>query len=639
MISNSNKLCGSLLGLLMLAGCGSGSDTTDSNTTKATPAQPDTLSQASSETGTTLATTLATKAPAAIGSRDISAELLSSLLIQGTTGNGKVDEFRAFPAYPWNGPGPRGSMRRDAAGRIPLLHGGQDLLPIQGVQPVYRLRIGSWHGHDTSVPAFSFGSLDTELQLTMPSGSSWPTNRGPQHSNYVSNPPAGELLFTLGATATTRVRNGVYDPASQPADQRELRADGDYTAQSGQRIPLDQVLQTWRDDQGNFVELLLLSGARRDQVRLCLNQHVPTVKRLHCTIWQVPGNWSYGQFLDYKGIYVVDDRSTRPGERGHLFWQSTDRAQRFASAPVSSRAVRGDFLAAVLSTPIETFDDSGRLYPIWSAYPWNGPSPRGSAIADSPVPVVDGWSATHLSTDGNVPSSHRFSSFMDVGNIGDQQQVLDFDDASVSLALKLTAGHTYPATWQPDTADDVMESTLVPARHLFSARGLPAIGTELLRLEGGAEARLSPGPEDGQTRPVTTIGLPAATASLVLRHGVNVPMYRVLQRWQNGEHFAELLLLDSYRRDQFRLCINHHLPRVKRLTCSIWQVPENWALDQIQPHFKGIYVNDDRSAVGDQGNLYWQTDPGRARSLKSLQTRSLRRSTVQQKSLQAGNHR
>ena len=92
MISNRNKLYGGLLGLLMLAGCGSGSDTSDSATTKATPEQSDPLSQASPGTGSG---TLTTKAPAALGSQDISAELLSSLLMQGTTGNGKVDRQRS----------------------------------------------------------------------------------------------------------------------------------------------------------------------------------------------------------------------------------------------------------------------------------------------------------------------------------------------------------------------------------------------------------------------------------------------------------------------------------------------------------------------------------------------------------------
>ena len=635
MISNRNKLYGGLLGLLMLAGCGSGSDTSDSATTKATPEQSAPLSQASPGTGSG---TLTTKAPAALGSQDISAELLSSLLMQGTTGNGKVDEFRAFPAYPWNGPGPRGSMRRDVAGRIPLLHGGQDLLPIQGIQPDYRFRIGSWHGPDPRVPAFSFGSLDTELRVTMPSGTSWPTSLGPQHSNYVINPPAGELLFTLGATATTRLRNGVYDPAAQPAEQRELRADSTYTGRSGQRIPLHKALQTWRDDQGNFVELLLLPGARRDEIRLCLNQHVPTVKRLHCTIWRVPADWSYGYLLDYKGLYVVDDRSTRPGERGHLFWQSSDQAQRFASPPVSSRAVRGDFLAAVLTTPVTTYDDTGTLYPIWSAYPWNGPNPRGSAIADPKVPVVDGWSGNNLPSEQHPLSSHSFTSFVEMGNTG-AYEPMDFDEATLTFSFRPTAGKTYPDSWQPDTAENGAEGTFVSGKHLFSTHDLPSIGTELLRLEGNADARVYRGPDGGQSRPATRISLAPAAGNLVLRHGVNVPMHRVLQRWQNGEHSAELILLDSYRRDQFRLCLNHHLPRVKRLLCSIWQVPANWQLDQVQPRFKGIYVSDDRSAVGGEGNLYWQTDPNRARRSKSLQTRNLRHSSVEQKSLQSGNHR
>lgn len=624
MISNRNKLCTGLLGLLMMAGCGSSTDSADSHTPKATGAQ-DQPAQAAGESQAQVAT----KAPAAVGSADISAELLAAILTHGSTGNGKVDIFRAFPAYPWNGPGPQGSMREDAAGQIPQLHGGQDLFPLQGSRPVYRFRMGSWYGHDSSVPAFAFASLDTELQVTMPSGAYWPQTLGSQHSGYRTNVPAGETLLTLGTTATTRTHQGSYDPAAQPADQRELRSEGDYLLKAGERVPLDQALRTWRDDQGNTVELLLLAGAQSDQIRLCMNQHVPDVKRLHCTIWQVPADWTYGNWLTYKGIYVVDDRSTRPGDSGHLFWQSTDRAQQFSAAPVSSEGVRSDFLAAVLSTVVPTYDSSGNLYPLWSAAPWDSASPGGSAIPNSTIADVDGWSSAVLPEAADGRLSHSFRSFMSALPPGSTQQVVDFDDASVNLPFSPLAGRYYAPSWQPEAQDDPQEGTFVPGEYLFTANGLPAIGAELLRLDTTANARLYRGQETGSARPSTDVALSLSGDALVLRHGEVVPMHRVLQHWHNGEHMVQLMLLDSNQSDQFRLCLNQHLPRVKRLTCSTWQVPANWQLDQAKPVFKGIQVVDDRSTVGEQGHLYWQTAPSQAQKLKSLKVKALKRSAVQ----------
>ncbi|MDO5056978.1 MAG: hypothetical protein Q4E06_06565 [Lautropia sp.] len=622
MISNSYKSSATLLALLMLAGCGGGADSGNAPASQASHRDPDALTQ----TADTAGSALSTKAPGAIAARDISAELLAALLTHGSTGNGKVDEFRAFPAYPWNGPGPHGSMRRDAAGHIPLLHGGQDLFPLRGMQPDYRFRLGSWFGHDDSVPGFDFGSLDTELQVTMTSGLYGPQTRGSQHQG--SSPIAGETLFTLGPSVSTRVRNGTYAADSAPADQRELKADTPYTAQAGQRIPIDQVLHTWRDDQGNFVELLVLSGARRDQIRLCLNQHVPTIKRLNCTIWQVPATWKPGGELGYKGIYVVDDRSPRENTRRLLYWQSTDRVQSFAAPPVSSRGVRGDFLAAVLSTDVTAFDDTGRVYPIWSAAGLRGPSPRAGLLGDPMMPVIDGWTNGNLPDDADTGLSHSFVSFISEGSQASDVPLKPFADAEVQLPFTPLAGRYFPSSWQP--ADEPVDSIYVPGRLLFSANGVPAPGAGLLRLDNTAHARVTNAPRDGQSAPSTQVPLQGTGEALILRHGEVVPMYRRLQRWQNGEHFAELLLLDSYQRNQFRLCINHHLPQVKRLTCSIWEAPDDWALDKVKPHFKGIYVNDDRSTVGEAGNLYWQTDPARARQLKSLRTKALRRGTALQ---------
>ncbi len=81
------------------------------------------------------------------------------------------------------------------------------------------------------------------------------------------------------------------------------------------------VLNQWNQDT-HFTKLMLLRGDTPNEARLCWNIESVIVRRLQCTVWRVPTNWARGQQLERVDQYIVDDRSTIPGESGFLYWRS-----------------------------------------------------------------------------------------------------------------------------------------------------------------------------------------------------------------------------------------------------------------------------------------------------------------------------
>ena len=145
----------------LMAGCGDGTPTTDQQpTVKATSGAPAShagqrdgqqangstaagSSQQANGTGTASgsaadsSTAAAGKAdgnatasaagPVAIDAKGISGRVLQAMLLEGTQWNGKTPTARVWPAYPWQGPGPKGSPDLDALGKRPNVLGGQSL--------------------------------------------------------------------------------------------------------------------------------------------------------------------------------------------------------------------------------------------------------------------------------------------------------------------------------------------------------------------------------------------------------------------------------------------------------------------------------------------------------------------------------
>lgn len=83
------------------------------------------------------------------------------------------------------------------------------------------------------------------------------------------------------------------------------------------------------DGQGGMaqynVQLMLIKGDAPNEVKLCTHENNNLVKRLHCTVWQVPENWTTGQALSFVDEYAVDDRSVWPNETGFYFWRAMPR--------------------------------------------------------------------------------------------------------------------------------------------------------------------------------------------------------------------------------------------------------------------------------------------------------------------------
>lgn len=94
-----------------------------------------------------------------------------------------------------------------------------------------------------------------------------------------------------------------------------------YSFRTGDRVPYG-LLSEWR--QGDtFTEVMLLPANNSTQAKLCWNVHTSDVRRLHCSVWEVPEGWERGRdsTLNLQDQYVIDDRSLYPGEAGHRFWR------------------------------------------------------------------------------------------------------------------------------------------------------------------------------------------------------------------------------------------------------------------------------------------------------------------------------
>jgi len=388
----------------------------------------------------------------------------------------------------------------------------------------------------------------------------------------------------------------------------------------GQRIPLNQSLAEWRNAQGDSVKLVPMAGQAKDQVRLCLDQQVQNVKRLSCTLWQVPTDWTTLSALPtYQGLRVVDERDDR-----QRTWQSSIRYPAYKAATVSSRGVRGDVLAGVLVHYVDTVPALiGPNYQSWSAVPWNGPGPDGQPLPRNDgvpaVPDVEGWSSIDhpgRTEPGQTHYTHEFENFLS----HDSRNLLPdyvFTPQTVTLGMDVHMGRFFEGYQEL--------GFFTPGRFLYSVDGEATPGRPLLTLS--TQASFTTGDPASAASPLRS------TSSYTLRAGDVVPFNQALQHWQDDKgNQATLKVLKGKAKDEFRLCLDQQLPAIKRLSCSHWRIPADWRLD-ISPEFKGISVADDRSAVGDSGTLYWQTRPEASKNLKSVKTLQ-RKALIRQKALQ-----
>ncbi len=90
--------------------------------------------------------------------------------------------------------------------------------------------------------------------------------------------------------------------------------------------------------------------------------------------------------------------------------------------------------------------------------------------------------------------------------------------------------------------------------------------------------------------------------------GMNTQVsYGVLNQWNQDTHFTKLMLLRGDTANEARLCWNVESVIIRRLQCTVWRVPTNWARGQ-QLERVDQYIVDDRSPIpGESGFLYWRS--------------------------------
>ncbi|MFC2521599.1 MAG: hypothetical protein ACFNXZ_00485 [Lautropia mirabilis] len=111
-----------------------------------------------------------------------------------------------------------------------------------------------------------------------------------------------------------------HPEAQEPDVQRyEWTADSDLTIRNGALVPFG-VLKEWKEGNLSY-QILLVRGDQPGQAKLCWNTHLQHVKRLHCTVWNVPSNFRQGTMMKVQQ-YVADDRSTYEGEKGTSYWRA-----------------------------------------------------------------------------------------------------------------------------------------------------------------------------------------------------------------------------------------------------------------------------------------------------------------------------
>ena len=688
----------------LMAGCGDGTPTTDQQpTVKATSGAPAShagqrdgqrangstavgSSQQANGTGTASgsaadsSTAAAGKAdgnatasaagPVAIDAKGISGRVLQAMLLEGTQWNGKTPTARVWPAYPWQGPGPKGSPDLDALGKRPNVLGGQSLtksgqddrhyaynldtqaIPSGAASTTSTTSRTSTAGSGTDTAGTSTSTDFAALNVTFPmeitgEGYFLPRYEGRQYEGF-----RDKVSIALTRTASVQVADGKTTRTQQfsaPGTPRTIGFDG--------RFSFNDAIQEWQQPDGSRLQLLLLAGASAREARLCLNTQLPSLQRLTCTIWQVPENVDTGGNLEYRGLYVVDDRkaSSNPAEEApaapdrQLYWQSSAAYPGYANPAVGPNGVRGDAVAAALTQIVEIVPwGLGEAYRGWSASLWSGPGPDGHAIQQEGVPPgIEGWSSFQEPSDRDNPPSppHYHTQFTSFLHQEYTQQYPGFAFNSLTAALTLEAhmGRYF------DGYHDGQDSFFTPGRFLFGVDGDPVPGRELLTLGSSVRAKAEAGygpiiqeqASGTQTSGDGTVGL-TTDHNTSLYADRMVPPQPAVQTWTNVQGEKVALWVQGvaqqapYER-QFWLCLQQEVLKTRRTTCSRWEVPAEWRLD-LPLTFRGIRVTDDLTPSGQPGQVrYWMTDISQqqmqsAKSLRMQQRKALVRKAIRKAS-------
>lgn len=333
MIQSSKSLLASAALVALLSACGSGSGGADDAAAPKSPAAHTGQGDAASADAAVAAK--AVTGANAVTEAGVSAELLASILLENTHasfGHHPQMGGRAYPAYfpaePWSGTVPGGTQVQNPT--IPSVYASLAFSKTgeeSGLGTARHVTVQMGGGDNNTSQGRTLEGGFKRGQLRMGVNVNEADFKANSSGGSIFNADAaspGKTLISLAQRA--RIHD---DGSSGGANGMLANSDKTYDIRVGDTVPYYTTLQRWADDAGNSASVLLLRGEKAGEVRLCHDINTQQLKRLVCTLWQVDASWRFGarDGLSGGGSYIVDDRSTYPGQSGHLVWQTPERAK------------------------------------------------------------------------------------------------------------------------------------------------------------------------------------------------------------------------------------------------------------------------------------------------------------------------
>lgn len=218
---------------------------------------------------------------------------------------------------------------------IPDAEGWSTFAAEAGNPKSYRHTFFSFKESIASNSKFRFDALDVSVPLDMRVGAFFEgidySMERLYYGRYLftvdGDPRLNRTLLTLGQEMTlTHTDDRDFGKAKTSL---KLHADRAYRVRYARPVAFNRVLQRWHSADGQTVQMLLLPGADKKQFRLCLDMYLSKVTRRSCSMWEVPDDWKIDAPVDFRGIYVEDNRKPL-GEDRRLVWWSKPEVSRVA---------------------------------------------------------------------------------------------------------------------------------------------------------------------------------------------------------------------------------------------------------------------------------------------------------------------
>lgn len=137
---------------------------------------------------------------------------------------------------------------------------------------------------------------------------------------------SGKEVFALGNELRLTISSGTaYSGNGTNVASMALTSQGQKSFDPNHVFHANQPIMQW-DSGDSHVDLSWKPGPGPRDVDLCWNIQTKYVRRLHCTLWTLQEDWSYGKRFMNGGVYLEDDRSVHPGESGIQRWRVDGRS-------------------------------------------------------------------------------------------------------------------------------------------------------------------------------------------------------------------------------------------------------------------------------------------------------------------------